>query len=146
MSDLFVKALSFITFVDLNNPVVIFKCSKSYIKERITFYLEGKQEPEIVKKTQTLKEQLFEDVKISENPKEEFLKLMQEKEPGLLYSKSKNKKDEVKCLELTEDEEVFNKEIDEYTDTLTTWVNTFFINRFNTLEAFNKTFINSYVI
>ncbi|CAF0713119.1 unnamed protein product [Brachionus calyciflorus] len=35
ISDLLAKALGFLTYVDLNNPVIIFKCDPEYVKERL---------------------------------------------------------------------------------------------------------------
>ena len=109
LGDLFSKALSLLTFVDLKNPIIVFKCDKSYIKERL--YLFGSEQPvkPIKKETKIL------------TSKDEFLQLIQEPEPSLLYSK------ELKQPTTTEPQQVNNNEdsleIKEYADTLTTWVN-----------------------
>lgn len=119
LSELFVTALNFITFVDLNNPIAVFKCNRKYIRDRIIFFAEGKVDevPE-KKKFLSLKEKLWEEAMTGPNPRDEFLKSVTAPEPLIELGNKPKALEKVKSIEEIE----FEQEMDEYADTLTTWV------------------------
>ena len=93
---------------------MIFKCNRQYIKERLFLFtvpnkLENSQKSNDLKKDPL---------------KEEFVKMMQDVDPLFPSDKNKLKKyeeDENKIqIDLVEAE--YAEQINEYTDTLTTWV------------------------
>ena len=93
---------------------MIFKCNRQYIKERLFLFtvpnkLENSQKSNDLKKDPL---------------KEEFVKMMQDVDPLFPSDKNKlkkNEEDENKIqIDLVEAE--YAEQINEYTDTLTTWV------------------------
>lgn len=121
LAELFVGALSMLTFVDYTNPIVLFQCDKAYIKERINFFAEGNVDVVEVKKPKKIlsqKEKIFAQLEDPISEKEQFRRLMARPEPALeFYDK---KKPEPKPIS---DEEIeFDVEMSEYTDNLTTWL------------------------
>lgn len=95
IGDLFAKALSFLTYVETNNPVIIFKCDQKHIREKFFF---GVVNP--VKKPEA---------------KKDFFNINSDYVPIFDYEK--------KMLEKVQEPEIEPRdEIDEYTDTLTTWL------------------------
>jgi hypothetical protein len=100
------------TYVELNNPVILFKCDQKYIYERLFLYM-GEEDEE-------RRRQQAEKKRKQDPVKEDFLNLMRQTEPffpadfKILEEKEKAK------LEL--EKKIFSREIIEYADTLTTWL------------------------
>ena len=93
---------------------MIFKCNRQYIKERL-FVFTVPDKIENSQKSSDLKKDPL---------KEEFVKMMQDVDPLFPSDKNKlkkNEEDENKIqIDLVEAE--YAEQINEYTDTLTTWV------------------------
>ena len=100
------------TFVDLNNPVLIFRCDKEFIKERLFFANDTKPFKSELNNERKKQINSYSDVK------EDFIKMMNEPDPNLLLFPRKPKILEEKIIDNLENIE----EVNEYTDTLTTWV------------------------
>lgn len=98
---------SFKTYIELNNPVVIFKCDQAYIQERLMIY--GGLIDKIEKKRSEAKREPSE--------REQFMKLMHTD----LVEESSATTSKKKPTEKRE-EETIDDEIVEYTNTLTVWV------------------------
>lgn len=96
-SDLVSKALNLISFVDLNNPVIVFKCNQMYVNLRISLFTDEKPAQAKV-----------------ESERDAFLKLMRDVEP---FEKEKINKSTPASVD-----EQFSPDILDYADTLTTWV------------------------
>ena len=99
---------SFKTFVDLTQPVVIFKCDQAYIQQRL-FLLADKFEKK-------------EKGSMVDPVKQEFMNIIQDAEfmNPKLKKKTSTEPPEVVSDALTNSK--FTDEINEYTDTLSTWV------------------------
>jgi len=93
-----VTALSFITFVELNNPIVIFKCNRACIRERIEFYAESgvvaaeEKEEKKEKKAVSLKEKLWQEAMAGPDVKEQFFEMIKTPEPELMLGNESAKK------------------------------------------------------
>lgn len=126
LSELLVSALSMLTFVDYTNPVVLFKCDRNFIKERITFFSAGNvdvEEVKMEKKVLSAKEQLFNQFRDTVSEREQFMNLVHRPEPSLEFFNKK--KSEPQPQPKSEEEIKFDADITEYTDNLTTWVSNF---------------------
>lgn len=115
------KYFEFKTFVDLKNPIIVFKCDKEYIKQRLYLFSDLNESKPAVKQ---------------EDPKQAFIKMMQEPEADLFYSgdlKTRNKNDSANestnesATELNQIEAGSDNDVKEYADTLTTWVYILFL-------------------
>ncbi len=130
LGEVFVTALSFITFVDLNNPIVIFKCNKAYIKERIQFFADedslGVVESEKKEvKALSLKQKLWQEAMSGPSAKEEFFNMIKTAEPEFKFSSNtENKEQDLRDQKPEKSEKEIQQEadIDEYADTLTSWL------------------------
>lgn len=90
----------------MNNPIIVFKCDQKYIHERLFLFIEKDyNQPEKSKPY---------------DHKEEFLKFYKDIEP--FYQKDIDKKEAEKKAKLAKEQIIYPDEINEYTDTLTTWV------------------------
>lgn len=93
---------------------MIFKCNRQYIKERLFVFTVPDKIENSQKSSESKKDPL----------KEEFVKMMQDVDPLFPSDKNKlkkNEEDENKIqIDLVEAE--YAEQINEYTDTLTTWV------------------------
>lgn len=115
LGNVIASAFNFIFHVDLTNPVVIFKCDQKYIKERMFLFSDAVAEAE--------------QAGVSKKPvnrvKNSFIDMMQDVEPLFESDKKRLKKrekdEEEKAREGYESD--VSEEIRDYTDTLTTWVN-----------------------
>jgi hypothetical protein len=124
IGDFVTKALSFLTYVELNNPVVLFKCDQKYLFDRLFLYSSIEEEE---KHTREVAEQ---ERRRKLNPaKEEFLKMMQQKDP--LFPNEIKQHEEEQKAKLDKEKElhdrIYSKEVIEYADTLTTWVINIFL-------------------
>ena len=100
------------TYIELNNPVLIFKCDQAYIQERLIIY--GGLEKVEKKKTAAKREP---------TEREQFVKLMHTELVEDLSTTKKPEKQE-------ESEEAMDDEIIDYTNTLTIWVKLFYISAY----------------
>lgn len=116
----------------LNNPIIIFKCDPKYIHSRIFLFsdLEEKVQPALEDKTVPKKK--FDPVK------EEFLKMVHDTEP--LFPNDVDRRPVEEKPKQNEEKVVYPDEINEYTDTLTTWVKKFVQTQIksNSLNCSNK--------
>jgi len=111
LGNVIASAFNFIFHVDLTNPVVIFKCDQKYIKERL-FLFSDEDQGSVAKKPVN-------------RVKNSFIDMMQDVEPLFESDKKKLKKrerDEEEKAREGEESDV-SQEVRDYTDTLTTWVN-----------------------
>ena len=98
ISELISKAINILAFVDLDNPVVIFKCDQKYVWEKVTLFNESTAR----------------DKKVSRE-KDDFLRFFKQVEP---FDKSDSKQSN----ESINQDRFMTPDIRDYTDTLTTWV------------------------
>ena len=114
LTNVIASAFNFIFHVDLTNPVVIFKCDQKYIKERMILFSDASAEQTSVTK------------KPVDRVRNSFIDMMQDVDPLFEGDKKRLKKrekdEEERAREGLEEVNV-SQEIRDYTDTLTTWVN-----------------------
>lgn len=103
ISELISKAINILAFVDLDNPVVIFKCDQKYVWEKVTLFNES----------------TVRDKNITRE-KDDFLRFFKQVEP---FDNSDSKQNH----ESINQDRFLTPDIRDYTDTLTTWV---FLNGF----------------
>lgn len=101
--DLISKALNLLVFVDLNNPVILFKCDQKFVNDRIRMFMDEQQLPATPSKS-------------TNSERDGFLRMMRNAEP---FDKSSVKSGGVKS---SESGDLYSQDIIDYTDTLTAWV------------------------
>lgn len=108
IKDLISKALNLLVFVDLNNPIIIFKCDQQYINDRISIF-NGDNDNVRNKSSENSERDAFMKMMTDVDPftDKDFERVEAEKRAALL---NHNK---------------FPTEIIDYTDTLNTWVSFF---------------------
>lgn len=99
ISELISKAINILAFVDLDNPVVIFKCDQKYVWEKVTLFNES-----------TVRD------KNIPRERDDFLRFFKQVEPFDSKSDSKQNNESIN------QDRFLTPDIRDYTDTLTTWV------------------------
>ena len=96
--DLINKALNLLVFVDLNNPVIVFKCDQKFVNDRLGLFIDDEDDG---------------SSKSRINPeRDSFLKMMRDVEPYHKKPTTKNDPPQV----------TYSQDIIDYTDTLTAWI------------------------